>query len=96
MSGERVAIVIPARNEVDVIGPALTSLFEQDFPTPLHIFLVDDGSTDRTAEEAMLAANRAPGRSCLTIITGQPPIAGWTGKLWALSQGIAQAQTLAA
>jgi hopene-associated glycosyltransferase HpnB len=94
VSGGRVAVVIPARNEADVIGPALTSLLEQDFPTPLHIFLVDDASTDRTAEVAKLAAGRA-GRNCLTIITGQPPIAGWTGKLWALSQGIAQAQTLA-
>jgi glycosyltransferase involved in cell wall biosynthesis len=94
VSGGRVAVVIPARNEADVIGPALTSLLEQDFPTPLHIFLVDDASTDRTAEVAKLTAGRA-GRNCLTIITGQPPIAGWTGKLWALSQGITQAQTLA-
>jgi hopene-associated glycosyltransferase HpnB len=95
VSGRRVAVIIPARNEADVIGAALTSLLEQDFPTPLHIFLVDDGSTDRTAEEAMFAADRAGGTGCLTIITGQPPIAGWTGKLWALSQGIGQAQTLA-
>jgi hopene-associated glycosyltransferase HpnB len=93
--GERVAVVIPARNEADVIGPTLTSLFEQDFPTPLHVFLVDDGSTDGTAEIARRTAGRAGGRNCFTIITGQPLIAGWTGKLWALSQGIAEAETLA-
>jgi hopene-associated glycosyltransferase HpnB len=95
VSGGRVAVVIPARNEADVIGPALTSLLEQDFPTPLHIFLVDDASTDRTAEVAKLAAGRAGRRNCFTVITGQPLVEGWTGKLWALSQGIAQAQTLA-
>jgi hopene-associated glycosyltransferase HpnB len=95
MPGESVAVVIPARNEADVIGPALMSLFEQDFPAPLRIFLVDDGSTDRTVEEAMLAADSAGKRSYLTIITGQPLVEGWTGKLWALSQGVAQAQTLA-
>jgi hopene-associated glycosyltransferase HpnB len=95
ISGGRVAVVIPARNEAAVIGRAVISLFEQDFPTPLHIFLVDDGSTDRTAEAATLAADRAGKRDCLTIITGQPLVEGWTGKLWALSQGIAQAQELA-
>ncbi|MGI8962048.1 MAG: glycosyltransferase [Bryobacteraceae bacterium] len=94
MQGEHVAVVIPARNEADVIGPALTSLFEQDFPTPLHIFLVDDGSTDQTAEVATLIADRAGKRSWLTVITGQPLVAGWTGKLWALSQGVEQAETL--
>ncbi|MGI9070694.1 MAG: glycosyltransferase [Bryobacteraceae bacterium] len=93
--GERVAVVIPARNEADVIGPALTSLLEQDFPAPLHIFLVDDGSTDHTAQIGADTADRAGKRTYLTIITGQPLVEGWTGKLWALSQGIAQAETLA-
>jgi hopene-associated glycosyltransferase HpnB len=92
---ERVAVVIPARNEADVIGPALTSLFEQDFPAPLHFFLVDDGSTDHTAQIALDTADSTGKRSYLTIITGQPLVEGWAGKLWALSQGIAQAQTLA-
>jgi hopene-associated glycosyltransferase HpnB len=92
---KRVAIVIPARNEADLIGQALTSLFEQDFPAPLHIFLVDDGSTDGTAEIAAFAAERVGRRSSLTIITGQPLPGSWTGKLWALSQGVTQAQTFA-
>jgi hopene-associated glycosyltransferase HpnB len=92
---ERVAVVIPARNEADVIGPALTSLFEQDFPAPLHVFLVDDGSTDKTAAVAVDIADRSDRQDCLTIVTGQPLVKGWTGKLWALSQGITQAHALA-
>jgi hopene-associated glycosyltransferase HpnB len=92
---KRVAVVIPARNEAHVIGQALASLFEQDFPAPLHIFLVDDASTDGTSEIARAAAEGVSRTSCLTIIKGAPLIEGWTGKLWALSQGVAQAQTLA-
>jgi len=92
---KRVAVVIPARNEADVIGQALTSLLKQDLPAPLHIFLVDDASTDRTAEVAAAAAKQAGRTSSLTVITGRPLAEGWTGKLWALSQGAAQAETLA-
>jgi hopene-associated glycosyltransferase HpnB len=95
ISHKRVAVIIPARNEANVIGRALTSLLEQDFPAPLHIFLVDDGSTDRTTEIAAAAAEGANGKSSLIIIRGAPLRAGWTGKLWALSQGVAQAEALA-
>lgn len=95
LSAKSVAVVIPARNEAHVIGQALTSLLEQDFPAPLHIFLVDDGSTDDTTEIAAAAAERARRTSSLTIISGAPLIEGWTGKLWALSQGVAQARTVA-
>ena len=52
----RVAIVIPARNEAGVIGRAVVSLLAQDFPGPFHIFLVDDHSSDGTAEGAQAAA----------------------------------------
>lgn len=95
ISAKRVAVVIPARNEAHVIGQAVTSLLEQDFPARLHIFLVDDSSTDDTTAIAAAAAERANRTSSLTTIRGAPLIEGWTGKLWALSQGVARAQTLA-
>ena len=91
----RVMAVIPARNEADVIGEAVASLLNQEFPSPLHLVLVDDASTDATAEAASSAANQLGARDRLTVIQGKPLIPGWTGKLWALSQGIAAAMDLA-
>jgi hopene-associated glycosyltransferase HpnB len=77
-----VDIVIPARDEAETIGPVIASLLAQDYPGRLRIFLVDDNSTDGTAEKAGAAPN-------LTVLKGLPKAAGWSGKLWALSQGIA-------
>jgi hopene-associated glycosyltransferase HpnB len=79
-----VTAIIPARDEADVIGRSIGSLLAQDYPGPLHIILVDDGSSDGTA---MVARTAAQGNERLEIISGSPPPAGWTGKLWALEQG---------
>jgi hopene-associated glycosyltransferase HpnB len=92
---KRIVAVIPARNEAQVIGEAVTSLLNQDFPAPLEIILVDDASTDGTARIARSAAERSGAADRLTIIQATPLIPGWTGKLWALSQGVAAAPELA-
>jgi hopene-associated glycosyltransferase HpnB len=81
-----VVAVIPARNEADVIEQALVSLLKQDYPGQLFVMLVDDNSSDGTAEAA-----RAVGDDRLTIISGQPLPTGWVGKMWAVSQGMAVA-----
>jgi hopene-associated glycosyltransferase HpnB len=81
-----VAAIVPARNEEDVIGENLASLLAQDYPGELRVILVDDQSEDRTSEIA-----RAIGDPRLTILKGEPRPAGWTGKLWAMRQGVAQA-----
>jgi hopene-associated glycosyltransferase HpnB len=86
-----VIAVVPARNEAGVIGKSLPSLLAQDYSPPLHVVLVDDQSDDGTADAARLAAGNAADR--LTIITGRPLPPGWTGKLWAVSQGIEEAET---
>jgi len=83
----KVIVVIPARNEADVIGEAVASLLTQDFPAPLHVILVDDASTDGTAEAARQAAQKIGRAEHLTVLTGAPLPPGWTGKLWAVSQG---------
>ena len=83
----KVIAVIPARNEADVIGQAVASLLTQDFPSPLRVILVDDASTDSTAEAARLAAQKIGLAEHLTVLTGAPLPPGWTGKLWAVSQG---------
>lgn len=79
-----VAIVVPARNEADVIAPSLNSLLAQDYPGRFRILLVDDGSADATAA---IAAS-LPGNEILTILPGAPRPQGWAGKPWAMHQGV--------
>jgi len=85
----RIAAVIPARNEAEVIGRVVVSLLEQDYPGPLHIFVVDDHSTDDTAGEVARATDGRDDQ--LTILSATPLPAGWTGKMWALAQGVERA-----
>jgi hopene-associated glycosyltransferase HpnB len=84
-----VTIVVPARNEAETILRALTSLLAQDYDGPFRVVLVDDISTDGTGA---LAGNIEDDR--LTILRGAPHPPGWSGKLWALSQGIAESDAL--
>ena len=86
-----IAVVIPARNEADVIGDAVRSLLQQSCAGAIHIFLVDDNSADGTAEAARQAAANSSRPDALTVIRGRPLPDGWTGKLWAVQQGIEQA-----
>ena len=87
-----VAVIVPARNEVEVIGRAVSSLIRQNYSGAIHVFVVDDNSTDGTAEEARRAAEAATDR--LMVIQGRPLPAGWSGKLWAVQQGVEQAMAL--
>jgi hopene-associated glycosyltransferase HpnB len=84
-----VVAVVPARNEAEGIGKAVSSLLAQTLEPPLHVIVVDDGSTDGTADEARRAAAAAGADERLTVLRGTPPVPGWTGKLWAMSQGVA-------
>jgi hopene-associated glycosyltransferase HpnB len=79
-----VAVVIPARNEEQVVARAVNSLIQQRYPGRLHVFLVDDHSTDAT-----VAAAGAHDR--LTILRAGALPQGWTGKLWAISEGLERA-----
>jgi len=91
----RVTAVIPARDEVDTIGTTVRSLLGQAYPGAFSIILVDDESHDGTAEAARVAAAAAGSSDRLTVRTGRPLPAGWTGKLWAVHQGVAQATSTA-
>lgn len=82
-----VTAIVPARNEADVIAATLSSLIEQDYPGRFRILLVDDESTDATRAQAL--ALKAEDR--LRILTGSARPSGWTGKLWAVHQGITEA-----
>jgi hopene-associated glycosyltransferase HpnB len=90
-----VAAVIPARNEADVIPASLPGLLTQDYPGSLIAVLIDDQSEDGTAKVARSAADATGAASKLTVLEGQPLPQGWTGKLWAMQQGIEEARSLA-
>ncbi len=89
-----VVAVVPARNEEEVIGISIASLLSQDFEPGLEVIVVNDNSTDGTVAAAMAAGERASQAQRLTILSGKPLAPGWTGKLWALSQGVERALTL--
>lgn len=86
-----IVAVIPARNEAEGIGRAVGSLLTQDYKGTIRVVVVDDESTDGTAIIAERTAIAAKALDRLTIIGGSPTPAGWTGKMWAVSQGLAKA-----
>jgi hopene-associated glycosyltransferase HpnB len=77
-----VDIIVPARDEAATIRAAITSLLAQDYPGRFRVILVDDNSSDGTAESAGTAPNLRVIR-----VDSKPP--DWSGKLWALSHGVA-------
>jgi len=76
-----ITVIIPARNEAGHIHQTLRALTLQGIA--LSVILVDDQSTDATAERA-----RQTHLDRLTIISGAALPPGWSGKLWALQQGL--------
>jgi hopene-associated glycosyltransferase HpnB len=87
----RVAAVVPARNEADCIGDSIGSLLRQDYAGRWAVVLVDDDSADGTPEIARKAANDD---KRLRVVRSSSLPARWTGKLWALKQGIDAAMTV--
>lgn len=83
-----VVAIIPARDEAGVIAQTIGSLLAQDYPGDFHIALVDDRSSDGTAEAARRTAQLF-GSDHVEIIAGLERPAGWTGKVWAMNQGLA-------
>jgi len=84
-----VVAVIPARDEAGMLPLTLSSLLAQGYPGELAVVLVDDGSADGTA--AVAEALGQAGGTALKVIRGEAPPAGWAGKVWAMTQGVAAA-----
>jgi hopene-associated glycosyltransferase HpnB len=93
-AAESVVAVVPARDEADVVGRAVASLLGQQVRPALRVVLVDDGSSDGTAAMARAAAAAAGAADRLVLVAGAPRPPGWTGKLWAMQQGVAAALRL--
>jgi hopene-associated glycosyltransferase HpnB len=86
-----VTAIIPARNEAELLPVTLRSLLNQNYPGSFSVILVDDRSTDETAKIAKEVAQKLDKTQQLEIILAQPLPSGWSGKLWAIEQGIEQA-----
>jgi hopene-associated glycosyltransferase HpnB len=87
----RVVAIVPARNEAATIGRTVESLVRQDYRGDFQIIVVNDLSSDETERLAYLAAERAGAASRVSIISSLTLPPGWTGKLWAMQQGVQKA-----
>lgn len=88
-----VTAIVPARNEAGTIARTVESLARQNYAGEFSIIVVDDHSDDGTAALAQRAAGAsegATGRVCVESAAKLPT--GWTGKLWALNEGVARAE----
>jgi hopene-associated glycosyltransferase HpnB len=87
-----IVAVVPARNEADMLPRSLRSLLAQDYPRPITVIVVDDQSEDQTSEAARSVVTAAQRE--VVLLQGQPRPPGWTGKVWAMQQGIVHATSL--
>jgi len=86
-----VVAIAPARNEAATIARAVTSLLGQEYPGEFEIIVVDDQSDDGTAALARNAAEEIGAAPRITVHSALELPPGWTGKLWALNEGISAA-----
>ncbi|SOY68476.1 glycosyltransferase [Cupriavidus taiwanensis] len=90
-----VVAIIPARDEAGVIGSAVAAVLGQRYPGRLALVVVDDHSADGTADIARAAAATTARPRALTVIGARELPAGWSGKVWAQSEGLAAADRIA-
>lgn len=81
-----ITVLIPARNEAALIGRTLSALARQ--AEGLRVVVIDDRSEDGTAEVARQVSGLR-----LKLLKTPPLPEGWSGKLWALEQGLRQVET---
>ncbi len=87
----RVVAIVPARNEAETVSRAIASLAKQDYPGEFFTILVDDHSDDGTADLARKAAVECNVSGRISIHLASELLPGWTGKVWAMNEGIAAA-----
>lgn len=85
----KIVAIVPARNEAETIGEVVASLLKQDYPGPLSVVVVDDHSDDATAAIAARVARENDAEENVHIQAALALPDGWTGKLWALNEGVA-------
>jgi hopene-associated glycosyltransferase HpnB len=88
--------VVPARNEAGTVALSVGSLVKQDYPGEFRVIVVDDHSEDGTGALAQDAGAQAGAAERVDILQAAALQPGWTGKLWALQQGVEKAGSHAA
>ncbi|MBR7839663.1 glycosyltransferase [Actinospica durhamensis] len=89
--GERwpaVTIVVPARDEAEILPESFPTLLAQDYPGQLEIVLVDDASSDGTGDVARELAAASTRGEQVSVLRGQGPPPGWAGKVAAMDRGL--------
>ena len=84
----RVVAIVPARNEAETIAHSVASLAKQDYPGEFSVIVVDDHSKDATAALAQKAAKESDAAARVAIHSAPELAQGWTGKVWAMSEGV--------
>ncbi|NEP79279.1 MAG: glycosyltransferase [Okeania sp. SIO3B3] len=87
-----ISVIIAARNEAKLLRATLKSLLNQDYPGNFKIILVDDNSKDNTVNVAKYIAQQNNNLTKLEVISAGNLPSGWSGKLWAINQGIRYAK----
>lgn len=88
-----ICAIIPARNEADTIPISLPSLLNQNYLGNISIVLVDDQSTDGTGDLALEISRNLNQSQRINVLQGEPLPLGWSGKLWAMQQGLSYLQS---
>jgi cellulose synthase/poly-beta-1,6-N-acetylglucosamine synthase-like glycosyltransferase len=83
-----VTAIVPARNEAATIAQSIASVLQQSYPGEFRIILIDDHSEDPTAKLAEQAATQQNAAARVIIHHAAPLPQNWTGKLWALNEGV--------
>ena len=91
-----VIAIVPARDEARTIVQTVASLANQDYPGEFRIIVVDDHSQDGTAKLALQAAQQSEASRQISVHAAADLAEGWTGKLWALNEGVSLAAQTAA
>lgn len=84
-----IVIIIPARNEEILLGECIRSLVEQTYAGVISIIIIDDESDDSTPKIVQSWCDK---NKNIRLINGTTPPHGWTGKIWAMAQGVKSAK----
>ena len=88
----KIVAVVPARDEADLLPAVLRSLLDQEYPGDFRVILVDDESSDGTAEVARRVASGHASGARLLVVETPPRPPGWVGKMWAVASGLRAAE----